>query len=97
MSINSIMEDINMKTLTQQEIQNVSGALAFFDKAPGWGATIGGFLGGAYGVPGSAAGAALGHAFEVYYPDWRKNHYEFLQKDNNWQSFGGFDYYTPQF
>ena len=56
-----------MKTLATHELQYVSGA-GYFDREPGWGATIGGIAGGFFGPWGTAAGAAIGHGVQT--TDW---------------------------
>lgn len=72
-----------MKTLTMQEIQSVTGA-GFFNSSPGWGATIGGILGGRFGTPGALAGTAIGHAVEhIDYHGWGERYKNSVMDDIN--------------
>lgn len=53
-----------MRELTLNEIEMVSGA-GFFSSSPGWGATIGGIIGGRGGAVGALIGTGVGHFIET--------------------------------
>ncbi|MBF0802957.1 MULTISPECIES: hypothetical protein [Neisseria] len=56
----------------------------FFDSGPGWGAAIGGTIGGRLGVLGGLAGAGIGHVIETTdYNAWGRNYINSVMSDIN--------------
>ncbi|MDO4427067.1 MAG: hypothetical protein Q4B88_02950 [Moraxella sp.] len=72
-----------MRKLTFNEIEMVAGGeREGLLSDPGWGATVGGIIGGKLGVGGSSAGAAIGHAIEnADYDKLGEDYKDWLEKE----------------